>query len=95
MSELFPKAEILSSNAHSEGVDLHHIENLIIYSMDFSTARAFQRRARQANRNRKTHIHVHFFFSKGSMSEAVYNSVLKKRESFTKNSYERWRDAGK
>jgi len=92
LANFFPKAIILSSNAHAEGVDLSHIENLIIYSMDFSTARAFQRRARQANKERKTPIKVNFFFAKGSMSEEVYVTVFKKRENFTKNSYERWKN---
>jgi hypothetical protein len=92
LSKYFPDAVILSSNAHAEGVDLSHIPNLIIYSMDFSTARAFQRRARQANKNRKEPIKVHFYHAKGSMSEEVYNTVFKKKENFLKDSYERWKE---
>jgi len=90
LKDYFPKAMILSSTSHSEGIDLSHIDNLIIYSMDFSTGRFQQRRARQANYLRDTPIKVHYYFAKGSVSEAVYQTVAKKRTNFLKNSFERW-----
>jgi hypothetical protein len=86
----FPKALILSSNRHAEGVDLHKVDNLIIYSMDFSTSRFTQRRARQANMKRDTPIKIHFYLFKGGLDEAVYKTVGVKKENFIKNSYDRW-----
>jgi hypothetical protein len=86
------QALVLSAYRFADVVELSHIENLIIYSMDFSTARFTQRRARQANMKRKTPIKVHFYFAKGSMSEEVYNTVAKKHTNFTKDSYERWKE---
>jgi len=90
LKSYFPKALVVSSTAEAEGVDYSHIENLIIYSMDFSTGRFQQRRARQANFLRKSAIKVHFYFAKGSVSEAVYETVAKKSQNFIKNSFERW-----
>ena len=86
----FKNATILQGDRWAEGVDLSHKKYLIIYSMSFSTSRYIQRRARQANKNRKEPIDVHFLLVKGGISEAVYDSVAKKRTNFTKNSYERW-----
>ena len=88
----FKNALILQGDSFAEGVDLSHKKHLIIYSMSFSTSRHIQRRARQANKNRKEPIKVHFLLVKKGISEAVYESVAKKKVNFTKNSYERWAD---
>jgi len=90
LKDYFPDAEVVSSNKMAEGVDYSHIDNLIIYSSDFSTARAFQRRARQANMKRDKPIKVHFYLIEGGISEEVYETVYKKRTNFVKDSYERW-----
>jgi len=71
----FKNATILQATSYAEGVDLHHIEHLIIYSQDFSTARHTQRRARQAAKDREWPITVHFLLVKGGISEQVYKTV--------------------
>lgn len=80
---------VYSSTSHAEGVDLSHIDELVVYSMDFSTARFIQRRARQANMKRDKPINVHFLLVKGAISEQVYNSVAVKKENFTNSCFER------
>lgn len=79
----FKNALILSSHAHAEGVELSHIEHLIIASMDYSTARFQQRNARQASKKRTTPINVHIIMSRGSVSEAVFEAVGQKHKDFT------------
>lgn len=71
----FKHAEILQATTNAEGVDLSHIEHLIIYSQDFSTAKHTQRRARQANKKRDTEIKVHFLLVKKGISSEVYDTV--------------------
>lgn len=78
----FDHALILSSHAHAEGVELSHIEHLIIASMDYSTARFQQRNARQASKKRKTPIRVNVLMSRGGVSEAVYQAVAEKHQDF-------------
>ena len=78
----FKNALILSSHAHAEGVELSHVEHLIISSMDYSTARFQQRNARQASKKRKTPINVHVLMSIGCVSEAVYQAVAEKHQDF-------------
>ncbi|WP_042203570.1 hypothetical protein [Nitratifractor salsuginis] len=78
----FKKAMILSSHAHAEGVELSHIEHLIVASLDYSTARFQQRNARQASKQRKSPINVHILLSRGNVSEAVYQAVALKHMDF-------------
>ncbi len=78
----FERALILSSHAHAEGVELSHVEHLIIASMDYSTARFQQRNARQASKQRKSPINVHILMSRGQVSEAVYQAVALKHIDF-------------
>ena len=92
LKEFFKHAEILSADGAAEGLDLSHKDTLIIYSMSFSTSKHIQRRARQANKNRKDNIQVEFILVKGGISEAVYRSVAEKRINFTKASYEYWKE---
>ncbi len=85
-----PKATILSSDGHAEGVDLHRVDKLIVYSMSFKTSKHTQRTARQANHNRKTPIEVDILvMGKPAVGKAVYDSVAIKKENFVKSSYER------
>jgi hypothetical protein len=85
-----PDALILSADGHSEGVDLSHIDKLIIYSMSFKTSKHQQRLARQANHNRTKPIIVDILvMDKPLIGKAVYETVAVKRENFVKNSYER------
>ena len=71
----FKNARILQATSFAEGVDLSMYESLVIYSMDFSTARYSQRRARQANMRRESEINVHYLLVKGAISEQVYETV--------------------
>jgi len=81
---------VYSSDGHAEGVDLSHIDKLVIVSMSFKTSKYTQRIARQANHNRKTPIEVDILVSpKPSIGKAVYEAVAIKKENFIKASYER------
>jgi len=88
----FPEVLILSSDGHAEGVDLSHIDKLLIYSMSFKTSKYTQRLARQANHNRSTPIVVDILVAdKPGIGYEVYNTVAIKKQNFDKNSYERIR----
>lgn len=85
----FKNIKILQATAFAEGIDLSMYKTLIVYSMDFSTARYTQRRARQANINRKENINVHFLLVKGGISEQVYNTVAINKKNFVNKFYEK------
>jgi len=88
LEQTFPKALILSSDGHAEGVDLHKTDKLLIYSMSFKTSKYTQRLARQANHNRDTPIVVDILVAdKPGIGKAVYEAVAIKKVNFDKNSY--------
>ena len=90
LEQRFPKAKILSSDGDAEGVDLHRVAKLIVYSMSFKTSKYTQRLARQANHDRKEPIEVDILVAdKPGIGFEVYKSVAVKKENFDKNSYER------
>ena len=92
LEKAFPHARILSSDGHAEGVDLHKVKKLIIYSMSFKTSKYTQRLARQANHNRTNPIVVDILVcDKPAIGMEVYKAVALKKENFDKNSYERIR----
>jgi ERCC4-type nuclease len=76
MQREFKNALILSSHSHAEGVELSHVEHLIISSLDYSTARYQQRNARQASIKRQSPINVHVLMSAGQVSEAVFKARM-------------------
>jgi len=82
LRKAFKHAKILQGTAFAEGISLAHVENLVVYSQDFSTARHSQRRARQANKQRKTPINVVFYLIKDGISEQVYTTVAKNKTNF-------------
>lgn len=86
LKEEFNNATILQGTSFAEGVDLSHFETLVVYSMDFSTARYTQRRARQCNMNRGEPIDVHFILVHGGISQQVYDTVAINKANFV-NSY--------
>jgi len=86
LNKRFKKASILQATSFAEGVDLHKYKTLIIYSMDFSTARYSQRRARQCNMKRDEDINVHYLLVKKGISESVYTTVAINKKNFI-NSY--------
>ncbi len=75
LQQEFKNAQILQATSYAEGVDLSMFKHLIIYSMNFSTSKYVQRRARQANMNRKEEITVHFLLVKKAISSDVYKTV--------------------
>ena len=85
----FNNAKILQATSNAEGIDLSHIDHLIIYSQDFSTARHTQRRARQANMKRDRPIVVHFLLVSGAVSEQVYTTVSLNKQNFIDVLFER------
>ncbi|RLB75292.1 MAG: hypothetical protein DRH06_08240, partial [Deltaproteobacteria bacterium] len=90
LQQALPEAIILSSDGDAEGVDLHRIGKLIVYSMSFKTSKHTQRTARQANHNRDKPILVDILVSDTpAIGRAVYDAVAIKKENFIKSSYER------
>lgn len=82
LERIFKKARVLQSTAFAEGVDLSMYEHLVVYSMNFSTAQYTQRRARQANLQRKTPINVHFLLVRRGISDQVYKTVAINKKNF-------------
>lgn len=82
LSQTFKSATILQGTSFAEGVDLSMYETCVVYSMDFSTAKYTQRRARQCNMKRDTPIDFHFLLVKGAISEQVYQTVVVNRTNF-------------
>jgi len=83
----FKNAKLLQATSYAEGIDLSKYRHLIIYSQDFSTARHTQRRARQANKNRKEEITVHFLLVKKAISDQVYKTVSINKMNFVDSTY--------
>ena len=82
LKQTFKSATILQGTSFAEGVDLSMYETCVVYSMDFSTAKYTQRRARQCNMRRDTPIDFHFLLVKGAISEQVYQTVAVNRTNF-------------
>lgn len=82
----FKHARILQATSFAEGVDLSMYRTLIVYSMDFSTARYTQRRARQCNMKRGEAIDVHYILVEDAISHQVYETVAINKKNFV-NSY--------
>ena len=82
----FRFASIYSSNAHSEGVDLSHLKNFVIFSSDYSGSKFIQRRERIINTEGSNTLEVHHILVKGAISEQVYKRVSKKQD-FNNSTY--------
>lgn len=81
---------VYSSDGHAEGVDLSHIDKLVVPSMSFKTSKYTQRIARQANHDRDTPIEVDILVGESpAIGGSVYDTVAIKKENFVKSSYER------
>lgn len=85
----FKNATILQAVSYAEGIDLAHIDNIVVYSQDFSTAKHTQRRARQAAKHRDKPITVHFLLVKKAVSEQVYNTVAINKVNFVDSRFDR------
>lgn len=82
--------DVYSSDGHAEGVNLSHIEKLVVTSMSFRTSKARQRKARQADKDRKTPIVVDILVSKSpAIGMSVYDTVYVKELNFVRDSYEK------
>lgn len=82
LKEHFNNARILQGTSYAEGVDLSMYETLIIYSMDYSTAKYSQRKARQANIARVDDINVIYLLMKGAISDQVYTTVCENNKNY-------------
>lgn len=85
----FKNATILQATSYAEGIDLTHVETIVMYSQDFSTAKHTQRRARQASQDRDMPIVVHFLLVKKAVSEQVYNIVSVNKMNFVDSVFDR------
>ncbi len=87
LNNAFSKATVLQATSYAEGVDLSSFDHLIIYSQDFSTARHTQRRARQANKNRRKEIIVHHLLVEKAISSEVYRTVAVNKKNYVDSLY--------
>lgn len=87
LEKYFHNASLLQATSYAEGTDLSAYKNLIIYSQDFSTAKHTQRRARQANKERRDDIKVHFLLVKKAVSEQVYKTVSVNKKDFVDSTF--------
>jgi len=85
---VFKNATILQGTSNAEGIDLAHLDTIIVYSQDFSAARHTQRRARQAAQHRDKPITVHFLLVADAVSEQVYNTVSINKKNFVDSVFE-------
>ncbi len=85
----FKKAKVLQATSFAEGVDLSMYKTLVIYSMDFSTARYSQRRARQCNMKRAEPIDVHYLLIENGISHQVYTTVAINKQNFVNSYFEK------
>jgi len=84
----FKHARILQATTFAEAVDLWRYNDMIIYSMNFSTSSYIQRRDRQKHlTNRTKPITIHYLCVKGGVSEDVFNVVVENREDYTEKYY--------
>ncbi len=89
LREIFNHCPILHATSYAEGVDLSMYKNLVIYSMNFSTSKYVQRRARQANMEREEEITVHYLLVKKAISDQVYKTVAINKRNFVDSLFER------
>ncbi|PIR06668.1 MAG: hypothetical protein COV55_02845 [Candidatus Komeilibacteria bacterium CG11_big_fil_rev_8_21_14_0_20_36_20] len=88
LEKYFKNATILHAQTNAEGVDLSTYKDLVIYTQNHSTAQHTQRRARQANMNRKEEINVNYLLVKGAASAKAYKTVSVNKENFVDTVFE-------
>lgn len=79
---------ILQGTSYAEGVDLSDYDFFVVYSMNFSTSKYIQRRARACNFKREKEIVVFYLLVKGGISEHVYKACAIDKVNFTLSYYE-------
>jgi hypothetical protein len=80
LKKYFQHAQIYSSNASAEGVDLSHLEHFVIISSDYSGAKFIQRRERIVNVNGSNTLTVNHILVRNAISDQVYSAVSKKMD---------------
>jgi len=83
----FKHAQLFHSISHSMGVDLHHIDTIIVYSQSFSTSNHTQLRARQCNLKRASTITIHYLLVKHSISEHIFKTVSENKTNYVDTYY--------
>jgi len=79
LEKYFSKAQIYSSNAHCEGIDLSHLRHLVIVNGDYSGARFIQRRDRISNLKKSGERRIHHIVTDSGISADVYDKVSNKK----------------
>jgi len=80
LQQHFKHAQLYSSIRHAEGVDLSHLDHLVIYSFGFSGSKFIQFRDRQTNVNSNSQNIVHFLLTRDAISHQCYDAVSTKRD---------------
>jgi len=93
LQQYFKHAQLFSSNAHAEGVNLSHLKHFVIVNSDYSGAKFIQRRERITNIMRATKAVVHHIVTDGGISKAVYDTLKSKRD-FTLKLYRKHAHVG-
>ena len=88
VKKLLPNVEIYSSTADAEGVDLSHLNTLVILSSGYSGAKFIQRRERLVNvmNNTNKQLVLHHLVVKDAISDQVYIACSSKRD-FNNSTY--------
>jgi hypothetical protein len=83
LSKHFPKCPLVGQiTRFAEGVDLSHLDGIIVYSMNWSVATYSQSRNRCCNIKRDKPIKIHFILAKNTIDEKLYESVALKKLDF-------------
>ena len=73
------KPLILQIDSNNTGVDLSHLDRMIIYSLTFSGSNYAQVLSRMANKDRKDKIVVDILLAKDTIDLDIYNAVSDKK----------------
>ena len=88
LKQHFKSAHLLQGTAYAEGVELSHIDTCVVYSMDWSTSKYVQRRARQASFKRDKPITMHYLLVEGGVSAQVYKTVSINKKNFVDSTFQ-------
>jgi len=70
---------ILQIDANNTGVDLSHLDEMIIYSLTFSGSNYAQVLSRMSNKNRVERIKITVLMAKNSIDQYIYDAVSQKK----------------
>lgn len=80
LGEHFKQAQLFSSIAHAEGVDMSHMRHVVLVNTAYSGAKFAQVRERITNMNRTTEALIHIIVTDGGVSQDVYDMVSDKKD---------------